>query len=99
MKTPLYSKHEELKARLVDFHGWEMPIQYTSIIDEHHSVRNGAGIFDVSHMGEILIDGKDGIIQLQGLCTNDILSIDVGKAVYTHILNENGAIILCIKTI
>ncbi len=93
MKTPLYSKHEELKARLVDFHGWEMPIQYTSIIDEHHTVRNDVGIFDVSHMGEILIDGKDGIIQLQGLCTNDILSIDIGKSIYTHILDENGAII------
>ena len=59
MKTPLYDEHVSLGARMVDFHGWEMPIEYSKIIDEHIAVRNSAGIFDVSHMGDIIISGLD----------------------------------------
>ncbi len=94
MKTPLYHEHEKLDAKLVDFHGWMMPIQYsTGILKEHHAVRTAAGIFDVSHMGEILINGGAQSRSLQKLCTNDISTINIGKSVYTHILNEKGAII------
>ncbi|MBI4232720.1 glycine cleavage system aminomethyltransferase GcvT [Candidatus Peregrinibacteria bacterium] len=93
MKTPLYDKHKELKARIVDFHGWMMPIQYTSIIEEHNNVRKNAGIFDLSHMGRVEIEGKDRNSYLQKLLTVDIEKIENGRAKYCFFLNENGGVL------
>jgi aminomethyltransferase len=70
-RTPLYESHRRLGAKLVEFGGWEMPIQYTSIIEEHQTVRSSVGIFDVSHMGEIEITGPNALDLVQKLITND----------------------------
>jgi aminomethyltransferase len=78
---------------MVDFHGFLMPVQYTGIVDEHLCVRNNAGIFDLSHMGEIEIKGKDALPYLQKLVTNDVERLVDGKALYTPICNEQGGII------
>ena len=94
MRTVLFEEHQKLGAKFVDFHGWEMPIHYEAgILEEHDTVRNSVGIFDVSHMGQIVVDGKEACSQLQGIYTNDILGMAIGKAIYTHILNEEGKII------
>ena len=66
-RTPLYSLHRELGAKIVEFGGWEMPVQYSGILEEHRAVRERAGIFDVSHMGELEFEGPDALEQLQGL--------------------------------
>ncbi len=92
-RTPLYPEHLALGARMVEFVGWEMPIQYTGIIEEHGIVRRQAGIFDVSHMGDLLIRGPDATRQLDGLLTNPLGKAPVGKAVYGHLLNDDGHII------
>lgn len=78
---------------MVEFAGWDMPIQYTGVIDEHNSVRNAAGIFDVSHMGEIEITGKDATSYVQYLTTNDIAKTYDGKAQYSILCNERGTVI------
>lgn len=92
-KTALHSKHVKLKAKLVPFSGWEMPLQYDKIITEHNTVREAAGLFDVSHMGEISVSGNDSILFLQSLVPQDIAKMDIGKAVYTQLCNPNGGII------
>jgi aminomethyltransferase len=69
-KTPLHEKHVAYKGKLIDFGGWEMPVEYTGIIQEHEAVRNAAGLFDVSHMGEIFITGKDAEEFIQNVVTN-----------------------------
>lgn len=92
-KTPLYEKHLNLGARMVDFHGWLMPIQYKGIIAEHIAVRNKAGIFDISHMGQVRITGKDAYDFVQNLITNNMDKIGPGKALYSPMCNENGGII------
>ncbi|MCE5296113.1 MAG: glycine cleavage system aminomethyltransferase GcvT [Euryarchaeota archaeon] len=91
-RTPLYEEHVSAGARMVDFAGWEMPIQYQGIIDEHMAVRNAAGIFDVSHMGDVLISGPTAKDLLLKLLTNDISKLPVSKAIYAHFLNEQGKI-------
>jgi aminomethyltransferase len=91
-RTPLYEEHISAGARMVDFAGWEMPIQYQGIIDEHMAVRNAAGIFDVSHMGDVLISGPTAKDLLLRLLTNDISKLPVSKAIYAHFLNEEGKI-------
>lgn len=93
MKTPIYDRHIQLGAKIVDFHGWLMPIQYKGIIQEHLAVRNNVGVFDVSHMGEIEIKGKDAYSFLQYLITNNLDKIGPGRTIYTHMCNENGGII------
>ncbi|MBI1908731.1 MAG: glycine cleavage system aminomethyltransferase GcvT [Deltaproteobacteria bacterium] len=90
MKTPLYEIHKSLKARIVDFAGWEMPVQYTSIMEEHRHVREKAGLFDVSHMGEITIKGKKALEAIQFLTTNDVRTLKDGDAQYTLLLNHEG---------
>jgi len=90
LKTPLYEKHKELSAKMVDFAGYEMPIQYTSIIEEHMAVRTKAGIFDVSHMGEILIKGEKAEDFLNKILTNNITRIEDGKVQYTIMTYEDG---------
>lgn len=89
-QTPLREKHLELSAKMVDFAGFEMPIQYTSIIEEHMAVRTKAGIFDVSHMGEILVKGEKAEEFLNGLLTNNLSRIKDGKVQYTIMTYEDG---------
>lgn len=92
-KTHLYNNHLKLGARIVDFAGWDMPVQYTSIIEEHNNVRVNAGLFDVSHMGEIFVYGKDAINFLQSIVPQDIQKIIDKKAKYCQLTKENGGII------
>lgn len=93
MRTPLYDKHIALGARMVDFADWEMPLYYTGIIAEHAAVRNRAGLFDVSHMGEILIEGPKALSLVQKLTTNDASALNIEQAQYTFLCNESGGII------
>ena len=93
MKTPLHHEHEKLNAKMVDFHGWEMPVWYTGIKEEHMAVRSHAGLFDVSHMGEIEVKGEMAVPFLDHLLTRDITSMNQGRALYTFLLNEKGGII------
>ena len=93
-KTALLNEHKQASAKLVEFAGYEMPIQYKGIISEHNSVRSDSGIFDVSHMGEFLISGKSALDFLNYLVPNDIKKIEQpGKGLYTQICNENGGTI------
>lgn len=91
--TFLYDKHVELGAKIVDFAGWYMPVQYTSIIQEHNTVRNSVGIFDVSHMGEIIVKGKDALAFLNKLVPQDIEKLTDSKAVYCQLPNKKGGLI------
>jgi aminomethyltransferase len=91
-RTPLYERHAALGARLVPFAGWEMPVQYSSIIDEHRAVRAAAGVFDVSHMGQLEIEGDGAHEYLQARLTNDLGRIEPGAAQYTLLTNDRGGI-------
>jgi len=91
--TPLYNDHVKLGGKMVDFAGWEMPVQYSGVIDEHNAVRNAAGIFDVSHMGEIEFSGPDALAAVQKLTTNDASKLTDGKAQYSILCNERGTVI------
>src|SRR5208282_6156268 len=92
-RTPLHSLQKKMGARLVDFHGWELPIQFTSILNEHQAVRSRCGLFDVSHMGQIWVRGPQALDFLQKINSNDIRLAGPGKAVYSHILNERGGVV------
>ena len=92
-KTPLYDAHLKLQARMVDFHGWIMPIQYTGVLEEHAAVRNKIGLFDLSHMGRVRITGKDRRAFLQKLLTIDVDKTEPGRCRYTFLLTERGTII------
>jgi len=92
-KTSLYENHKKLGAKLTPFSGFLMPLQYSSIIEEHKHVRSMAGIFDVSHMGEFLVKGDNAKEFLQKVTTNDIDLLKIGKAQYSAICNQNGGII------
>lgn len=92
-RTPLFTAHEALGAKLIDFGGWEMPVQYTSIIEEHTATRERAGLFDVSHMGEIVVQGKDAAACLNRLVTNDVNPMTGGQVIYSVIPNEKGGIV------
>lgn len=92
-KTPLNQVHKDLGAKMTDFGGWEMPVEYTGIIEEHKAVRERCGIFDVSHMGEILVSGANAAKSLQKIITNDIKKLLDGKIIYTPICKEDGGII------
>lgn len=93
-QTPLNDVHKKLNARLVDFAGYEMPVQYEGIIAEHNAVRNKCGIFDVSHMGEFLVTGSESFEYLNYLIPNDIEKLrDSSKGLYTQICNESGGTI------
>jgi aminomethyltransferase len=91
-RTALYDRHVALSGRMVDFGGWEMPQQYSSIRDEHFAVRKAAGLFDVSHMGRLRVQGEAAEAYLQGLLTND-MAISPGHAIYTLMCKEDGGII------
>jgi aminomethyltransferase len=92
-RTPLFERHAALGARLVPFAGWEMPVQYSGIANEHRAVRTAAGVFDVSHMGELSIAGAGARDYLQARLSNDLDRIDVGQAQYTLLTNERGGIV------
>jgi aminomethyltransferase len=92
-RTPLYERHVALGGRMVDFGGWDLPQQYTSIRDEHLAVRQAAGLFDVSHMGRFRIKGDAALGFVDGLVTNDLRSVAVGHAQYGLLCNEAGGII------
>ena len=92
-KTHLYDEHLKLGAKIVEFAGWEMPVQYSGIIDEHNTVRNHAGLFDVSHMGEFFVSGNDALTLLQKLVPQDISKLTDFKAVYCQLPNKNGGLI------
>lgn len=92
-KTPLYNIHKSLGARLVPFAGWEMPVQYSGVMDEHKAVRNAAGLFDVSHMGEIEINGPGALDFVQLVTTNDASRLSPGQAQYSLICYPEGGIV------
>ena len=91
--SPLENAHIDLGARLVPFAGWNMPVQYSSIIDEHHAVRKEVGIFDISHMGQFLVSGSAAAEWLNSLLTNDIRQLEIGQGQYTILLNPQGGVI------
>ncbi|GHO69408.1 aminomethyltransferase [Ktedonobacter sp. SOSP1-52] len=92
-RTPLYEQHRALGARLVEFGGWDMPVQYSGIIEEHRAVRTKAGLFDVSHMGEFKVEGSDALAFLQYLVPNDVSRLAVGQALYTQLCRPDGTTI------
>lgn len=92
-RTVLFDKHKELGARMTVFGGWEMPVQYSGIIDEHNTVRSCAGLFDVSHMGQVFVYGKDALPFLQKIVPQDISVLKENKAVYCQLTYENGGIV------
>jgi len=92
-QTFLHDKHVELGARMVDFAGWHMPVQYTSILEEHKTVREAVGIFDVSHMGEVFVSGKDALKFLNKIVPQDITKLAYEKAVYCQLPNKKGGLI------
>ncbi len=92
-KTPLYDEHVRLGAKIVDFAGWLMPVQYTGVIDEHKAVRTAAGLFDVSHMGQVEVTGPGATDCIQHLTTNDVKKLVDGQAQYSVVCNERGTVV------
>ena len=92
-RTSLYQLHKDHGAKMVEFAGWEMPVQYEGVIPEHQAVRSVCGIFDVSHMGEIEVTGPDALRFCQWLSTNDASKIEIGQAQYTLVCYENGGVV------
>src|SRR5271154_887030 len=92
-RTALFSAHQKLGAKLIDFGGWEMPVQYTSVTDEHLAVRNAAGMFDISHMGEVTVSGAAATGFLNSILTNDMGKLTPGAGQYTLMCNERGGVI------
>ena len=92
-RTPLYSLHRELGAKLIDFGGWEMPVQYTGILEEHRAVRERVGLFDVSHMGEFDVQGPDALAFLQRLTPNDVARLADGRIHYSAFLTDAGTFV------
>jgi aminomethyltransferase len=92
-KTTLYNKHIELGAKMVPFSGYMMPVQYSGVNSEHINVREGVGVFDVSHMGEFIVKGKDALSFIQKISSNDASVLFPGRAQYAYLPNENGGIV------
>jgi glycine hydroxymethyltransferase len=92
-RTPLYGLHVELGAKMVPFAGWEMPVRYSSVMEEHQAVREAAGVFDVTHMGVYQAEGPDAVVFLDSICGNDIASLETGESLYTHFLDPDGSVI------
>jgi|TARA_B110000908_G_scaffold172784_1_gene243247 aminomethyltransferase len=92
-ETPLASLHIELGGKMVAFAGWNMPVQYTSIIDEHTAVREDVGIFDISHMGQFFLEGQGAEAWLNEILANDVNKLGIGEGQYTFMLNEEGGVI------
>src|SRR5688572_28159122 len=92
-KTPLHARHRASNARMVPYAGWEMPVEYTGITAEHMAVRTRAGVFDVSHMGENEIAGKDALAAVQRISSNDASALTVGQAHYAGLLTPEGTFV------
>ena len=92
-RTTLFAAHQKAGGKLIEFGGWEMPVQYTSITDEHLAVRNAAGLFDISHMGEVFVGGEGAEAFLNATLTNDVRKLAVGQGQYTLMCNERGGVI------
>ncbi|MHB9146036.1 MAG: glycine cleavage system aminomethyltransferase GcvT [Symbiobacteriia bacterium] len=92
-RTSLYPMHQKYGGKLVDFGGWELSVQFSGIIEEHQAVRNVAGLFDVSHMGEITVEGPDALALVQQLITNDAAKLAINQILYTPMCYENGTIV------
>ena len=92
-KTPFFDIHNQLGAKMAEFGGYQMPIQYTSVKQEHLTVRNGVGVFDVSHMGEFIVEGENALTFLQYICSNDLDKLTPGKAQYNYFPNDKGGIV------
>src|SRR3954464_7245052 len=92
-RTPLYDEHVSLGARMVEFGGWMMPVQYTKgIIEEHKAVRSSVGIFDTCHMGEFIVKGPDAVRLLQTYTSNNVAALKEVQAQYTFICNDEGGV-------
>ena len=92
-RTPLFAAHQKLGGKIVEFGGWEMPVQYTSIVDEHQAVRQAAGLFDISHMGEVAVSGAGAAAFLNRVLTNDIRKLTPGQGQYTLMCNLRGGVV------
>lgn len=92
-RTPLYNFNVANGGRMVDFAGWEMPVQYTSIVEEHKATRSAVGLFDVSHMGEATVEGPEAVAYLNYALTNDVSGMDDGKALYSLMCNPSGGVV------
>lgn len=92
-RSPLHDSHLALGARMVPFAGWEMPVQYTGIVEEHKAVRGSVGVFDISHMGQFIVSGPNATSFLNRALTNDIEDLDIGQGQYSLMLNERGGVI------
>src|SRR5215218_7593566 len=92
-KTPLNARHRASSARMVPYAGWDMPVEYSGITDEHMAVRTRAGLFDVSHMGQIEIAGKDAVAAVQRISSNDAAALKVGQAHYSGLLTPEGTFV------
>jgi aminomethyltransferase len=92
-RTPLFETHKKLGGRLIEFGGWEMPVQYAGIVSEHHAVRRAAGLFDVSHMGKVMVSGSGAEGFLNQTLTNDVRKLAPGMGQYTLMCNERGGVI------
>jgi aminomethyltransferase len=93
MKTPLFDVYKNYGAKTIDFGGWDLPVQFSNIKEEHEAVRNRAGLFDVSHMGEIDVQGSDSLAYLQKMMTNDVATLNDGDAQYTAMCYENAGVV------
>src|SRR5687768_6695990 len=91
--TPLNSVHRRMKAKMVDFGGWDMPVQYSGIIEEHNAVRNAAGLFDVSHMGEIEVRGPEALNLVVYVSSNDASKLQTGQVHYSGLLYDHGGFV------
>src|SRR5215210_7729487 len=92
-RTPLFERHVAVGARMVPFAGWEMPVQYDGVIAEHRAVRTDCGVFDVSHMGELEVEGPRAHELLQSLLSNDLDRVEPGRAQYTLLTTDRGGIV------
>ena len=92
-RTPLFQNHVQQKARMVDFGGWEMPVQYSGVVDEHKAVREAVGLFDVSHMGELNVEGRGAFEFLQAATSNDLSKLNIGQAQYSALLTPGGTLV------
>src|SRR6266487_4675617 len=92
-RTPLFAAHQKLGAKLIEFGGWEMPLHYSSILDEHLAVRRAGGLFDISHMGEVSVRGPGALGFLNRALTNDARKLAIGQGQYTLLCHERGGVI------
>jgi len=92
-RTALFQLHQDLGAKFIQFHGWELPLQFSGILKEHEAVRTAAGLFDVSHMGQYVIEGPPAFAFIQRSIVSDLYKAKPGKALYTHIVNDQGGVV------